>query len=124
MTGGAVCAESKLFPTEFTGSIIHDMKNPISFAFASYIYENAFTFPEVERLQIVYTRFVSAGMQRQAVINIPTYDKWLEKMSTAATTEKDKAPAKDKLASEKDKAPAKDKPAPEKDKKTENKTDK
>jgi len=81
---------SKLFPSEFTASIIHDMKFPLSFQFASYIYENAQAIPDVERMQLVYSRFVSAGAQRQAVINIPNFEKWQETLTTAATTDKDK----------------------------------
>lgn len=82
---------SKLFPNEFTMAVINEMKFPLSFAFASYVYENAQTIPDVDRMQVVYSRFVSAGMQRQAVINIPSYEKWIENLTTSATTEKDKA---------------------------------
>lgn len=79
---------SKLFPNEFERCIIHEMKFPLSFSFGSYVYENALSIPEVERIQVVYSRFLSAGMQRQAVINIPAFEKFLEGISTAATAEK------------------------------------
>lgn len=81
---------SKLFPSEFNMGIINEMKFPVSFGFASYVYENAQTIADAERMQVVYSRFVSAGAQRQSVINIPNYEKWLETLTTAATTEKDK----------------------------------
>jgi ATP synthase F1 gamma subunit len=81
---------SKLFPNEFSMAIIHDMKVPLSFTFAAYVYENSLKVPDVERTEVVYSRFLSAGVQRQAVINIPTFDKFLEQIQTAATSEKDK----------------------------------
>ena len=84
---------SKLFPAEYQMGIIHDMKVPLSFTFGAYIYENTLALVpegELERTQIVYSRYVSAGAQRQTVINIPSYEKWSEKISESATSEKDK----------------------------------
>ena len=81
---------SKLFPNEYDRGIVHDMKVPLSFSFGSYVYENALQIPEVERMEIVYSRFLSAGVQRQAVISIPNFEKFMENISTAATSEKDK----------------------------------
>jgi len=81
---------SKLFPNEFDRGIVHDMKTPLSFSFGSYVYANALEIPEVERMEIVYSRFLSAGVQRQTVISIPNFEKFMENISTAATSEKDK----------------------------------
>lgn len=81
---------SKLFPDEFDHGIIHEFKVPISFTFGTYVYENAQQVKDYERMQIVYSRFLSAGVQRQAVINIPNFEKFMEQISTAATSDKDK----------------------------------
>eukprot|EP00759_Apiculatamorpha_spiralis_P040730 PhF_6_TR39612/c0_g1_i1/m.58689 len=81
---------SRLFGKEFSGSIINDMKQAMHFGYASYILENAYQIADVERTQIVYTRFVSAGMQRQAVYNLPPYEAWLNKLSNTASTDADK----------------------------------
>jgi F-type H+-transporting ATPase subunit gamma len=81
---------SKLFPKEFTFSIINDMKQPMHFGFATYIFDCMNTVPNVERTQILFTRYISAGIQRNAVYNIPVFDKWLEKISVSASTENDK----------------------------------
>jgi len=78
---------SKLFPKEYTLSIINDMKQGMHFAFASYVYEYVQTIPDVQRTQIVYNRYISAGMQRQAVFNIPAFDKWLERINEIASTD-------------------------------------
>lgn len=83
-------ALSKLFPKEYTFAVINDMKQAQHFAYATYILENANTIPDVERTQIIFTRYISAGSQRQAVYNIPAFDKWLEGLTTAASTEEKK----------------------------------
>lgn len=81
----------KLFPQAFKFSIINDMKNPMSFAYATFIWENAATVTETpERFQVYFNRFVSAGQQRAAVYNIPTYGKWLDGLQDAASTENQK----------------------------------
>jgi len=81
---------SKLFPKEYTMAVLNDMKQPMHFGYASYLWETAQAMPDVERTQVIFTRYVSAGSQRQAVYNIPAYDKWLEKFTTSASTESDK----------------------------------
>ena len=81
---------SKLFPKEYTYSVINDMKSPMSFGYAAYLYQHASSFADVERTQVIFTRYVSAGAQRTAVYNIPAFDKWLEKLNTSASTETDK----------------------------------
>jgi len=81
---------SKLFPKEFKFSIINDMKQPMNFGYATFIWENAQTFADAERFQILFNRFISAGVQRQAVYNIPSYAKWSENLGDAASTENQK----------------------------------
>ena len=81
---------SKLFPKEFKQSIINDMKQPMHFAYASYIWEHALNFADVERVQLLYNRYVSAGIQRQAVYNIPSYTKWMEGIADASSTDNQK----------------------------------
>lgn len=78
---------SKLFPKEFKFSVMNDMKAPMHFGYASFLWENIQTVENAERIQIQFNRFVSAGVQRQAVYNIPAYDKWLEGLNTAASQE-------------------------------------
>ncbi|CUG08615.1 ATP synthase f1 subunit gamma, putative [Bodo saltans] len=83
---------SKLFPQAFKFSIINDMKNPMNFAYATYVWENASTLSEnTDRIQLFYHRFVSAGAQRAAVYNIPSYAKWLESLGDAASTDNQKS---------------------------------
>jgi len=77
---------SKLFPKEYKMAIINDMKQPMHFAYATYIWEYAQTFADTDRVQLLYNRYVSAGVQRQAVYNIPSYAKWMEGLSDAAST--------------------------------------
>ena len=80
----------KLYPGEITMSIINDMKQQQHFAYATYIYEHAQTFKDVERMQLIFTRFVTAGTQRQCVVNIPRYDVWMQGLNDAAATDKHK----------------------------------
>jgi ATP synthase F1 gamma subunit len=81
---------SKLFPKEFKFAIINDMKNPMHFGYATYIWEHALTFTDAERVQILYNRYVSAGIQRQAIYNIPSYAKWCEGLADASSTDNQK----------------------------------
>jgi F-type H+-transporting ATPase subunit gamma len=78
---------NKLHPKEFHYSVINDMKAPMSFGYASFIWANMLTVPNVERYQIYFNRYVSAGTQRQAIYNIPAYEKFVEGLNTAASTE-------------------------------------
>jgi len=83
---------AKLFGPNFKFAIINDMKNPMNFAYATYVWENAATVSETtDRFQIYFNRFVSAGTQRAAVYNIPSYAKWLESLGDAASTENQKS---------------------------------
>lgn len=77
----------KLFPKEFTYSIINDMKVPMHFGYATFIWANMHSFNNVERFQIQFNRYVSAGSQRQTVYNFPAYEKFVEGLNTAASTE-------------------------------------
>lgn len=82
---------SKLFPQAFKFSIINDMKSPMHFGFASFVWENANTVENADRFQIYFHRYVSAGSQRPAVYNIPSYSKFLDGLQDAASTENQKA---------------------------------
>lgn len=83
---------SKLFPKEFKFSIINDMKQPMHFGYATFIWENAnVSFENAERFQVYFHRFVSAGVQRPAVYNIPSYSKFLDGLMDAASTENQKS---------------------------------
>jgi ATP synthase F1 gamma subunit len=80
---------SKLFPQEYLYTMINDMKQAMHFAYASYIVENVQLVPNVERVQVVFSRYLSAGVQRQATYTLLPYDKWSEKMNnTGASDEK------------------------------------
>ncbi|KEG11974.1 ATP synthase F1 subunit gamma protein [Trypanosoma grayi] len=82
---------SKLYSSEFKYGIINDMKESMHFAYATYILENAYTIAEdAERYQFIFHRFVSAGVQKHAVYNIPSYEKWKEDLTDAASTENQK----------------------------------
>ncbi|RNF12162.1 ATP synthase F1 subunit gamma protein [Trypanosoma conorhini] len=83
---------SKLYPTEFKYGIINDMKEPMHFAYATFILENALKVsPEADRYQVIFHRFVSAGVQKHAVYNIPSYENWKEDISDAASTDNQKS---------------------------------
>lgn len=82
---------SKLYPNEFRYGIINDMKESMHFAYATFILENAFAVAEkADRYQIVFHRFVSAGIQKHAVYNVPSYEKWKEDLADAASTDSQK----------------------------------
>jgi F-type H+-transporting ATPase subunit gamma len=80
----------KRFPQAYLYNIANDFKGPLNFAYASFIIEHAQLQPDVERTQVVFTRFISAGSQRMACYNIPSFQKWAEKLNESASTEKDK----------------------------------
>jgi len=82
---------SKLFPGEFKRSIINDMKQPMHFGYATYIWENANLTQDAERFQVFFHRFISAGVQRPAVYNIPSYTKFVEGLADASSTDNQKA---------------------------------
>lgn len=77
----------KLFPDQFTWMAMNDQKTPLSFGYASFVFENALQTGEFERIQLVYNRFLSAGSQRLACLNIPPFEPWLEKLNKVASTE-------------------------------------
>jgi len=81
----------RLFPNNFQHGMMNDMKQPMHFAYASFVFENAFSVPDVERVQLIFNRYISAGVQRQAVYNLPTFDKFIENMNEqGCTDDKDK----------------------------------
>nr|CCC93246.1 unnamed protein product [Trypanosoma congolense IL3000] len=82
---------SKLYPDEFKYGIINDMKEAMHFGYATFIVENAYEVAkEADRYQVIFNRFVSAGVQRNAVYNIPSYDRWKEDLADAASTDNQK----------------------------------
>lgn len=81
---------TKLFANEMKFSIINDMKSPLHFGYASFIWENINTIENTERFQLFFHRYISAGVQRPAVYNIPSYTKFLEGLTDAASTENQK----------------------------------
>lgn len=81
----------RLFPNNFEWGLINDMKQPMHFGYASFVFENAFMVPETERVQVVFNRYISAGVQRQAVFNLPPFEKFIENMNEqGCTDDKDK----------------------------------
>lgn len=82
---------SKLYPQAFAVAIINDMKEQMHFGYATYVWENANAVaPDAEHFDIVFHRCVSAGSQRQAYYNIPSFEKWKEDLVDAASTENQK----------------------------------
>eukprot|EP00758_Cryptobia_borreli_P015819 Tbor_TRINITY_DN6057_c2_g2::TRINITY_DN6057_c2_g2_i1::g.10814::m.10814/K02136/ATPeF1G, ATP5C1, ATP3; F-type H+-transporting ATPase subunit gamma len=77
----------KRYPKEMKFAYFNDMMAPMSFGFASFVWENAHTIPETERIQVIFNRYISAGTQRLALYNFPKYEKWTEGLNTAASTE-------------------------------------
>jgi len=81
----------RLFPNNFAHGMINDMKQPMHWAYASYVFENAFAVPEVERVQLYFSRYMSVGVQRPSLYNLPTMEKFLDNMNEqACTDDKDK----------------------------------
>mmetsp|Transcript_24350 Transcript_24350/g.37920 ORF Transcript_24350/g.37920 Transcript_24350/m.37920 type:complete len:299 (-) Transcript_24350:62-958(-) len=80
---------SRLFPSEYAHTILNDMKNAQHFGYASYILENARACNS-SGIQVVYNRYISAGVQRQAVYYLPCFDSWMDKVAVVASSEKDK----------------------------------
>ncbi|SCU70909.1 ATP synthase F1 subunit gamma protein, putative [Trypanosoma equiperdum] len=82
---------SKLFPDEFRYGIINDMKESMHFGYATFVIENAYEVSkDADRYQVIFNRFVSAGVQRNAVYNIPSYEKWKEDLADAASSDNQK----------------------------------
>lgn len=83
---------SRLFPHQYEYGLLNDMKQPMHFGYASYVFENAFNVTaEPERVQLYYNRYLSVGVQRAAVYNLPPFEKFLENMNEqGCTDDKDK----------------------------------
>ena len=82
---------SRLFPSEYTHSVLNDMKNAMHFGYSSYVFENVKSVKGITEINVVFNRYVSAGIQKQAVFNIPLFESWLQKISSIASTNQDKA---------------------------------
>jgi len=83
---------SKLYPEAFQMGIINDMKEPLHFGYASYVWENAKELaPEADRYQILFHRCISAGSQKQCNYNIPGFESWKSDLLTAAGTDTQKS---------------------------------
>lgn len=83
---------SKLYPKAFQVAIINDMKEPMHFAYASYVWENAKELaPGTERYQVLFHRCVSAGSQKQCHYNIPSLEVWKADLGDAASTDNQKS---------------------------------
>lgn len=83
---------SKLYPEAFQYGIINDMKEPMHFGYASYVWENAKEIaPDTERYQILFHRCLSAASQKQTHYNIPAFEGWRESLEDAASTDNQKA---------------------------------
>ncbi|KAG5479913.1 hypothetical protein LSCM4_05921 [Leishmania orientalis] len=83
---------SKLYPSSFRMGIVNDMHEPMHFAYATYVWENAQQMcPEADRFHIIFHRCVSAGSQKQCYYNIPAYEKWKEDLADASSTENQKS---------------------------------
>jgi len=77
---------NKLFPNEMHNfAMMNDMKQAQHFAFASWIWENSQSVEDMERTQVIFTRFVSAGVQRCSTYNFVNYEAWSEQISKTAT---------------------------------------
>ncbi|EPY36110.1 F-type H+-transporting ATPase subunit gamma [Strigomonas culicis] len=83
---------SKLYPEAFKVGIINDMKEPMHFAYATFVWENANELaPDAERFHFLFHRCISAGSQKQCYYNIPSYEKWKEDLADASSTENQKS---------------------------------
>lgn len=77
---------SKLYPDNFKLGIINDMKEPMHFAYATFVWENAKTLaPDADRYVVLFHRCISASAQRQCYYAIANYDKWRENIEVAAS---------------------------------------
>lgn len=76
----------KVLPDQFDRTIINDMKQAMSFQFATYVVDHLNTM-EWDRLQIIFNRFHGAAHQKLAVFNIPNFLSWKEKMDTESAGE-------------------------------------
>jgi len=65
----------KVLPRNFDRTIIHDMKQAMSFQYAAYIVEHIQTF-NANRVQVIFNRYHQASVQRLASFNLPTFEDW------------------------------------------------
>ncbi|CCW62904.1 unnamed protein product [Phytomonas sp. EM1] len=82
---------SKLYPDTFGYGIINDMKEPMHFAYASYVWENVNALcPDADGFRVIFHRCISSGLQRQCCYTIPCYDKWKTDLVDASSSENQK----------------------------------
>jgi F-type H+-transporting ATPase subunit gamma len=65
----------KILPKNFDRTILHDMKQAMSFQFAAYVVEHMQTF-NANRIQVVFNRYVQASVQKMAAFNLPAFEDW------------------------------------------------
>lgn len=79
---------SRLIPDNYNIAVINDMKQPMSFAYGSFLFETAQAMGQYDQLDILYNRFHSASAQRLAVFSLPSFDNWWGRVtSTVAETD-------------------------------------
>lgn len=81
----------KILPEYFERSILNDMKQAMSLQYAAYVVDHIKSF-QWDRLQIVYTRYVQASIQRLAVFNIPNFSEWKQKAEDEAAVDLNAVP--------------------------------
>lgn len=77
----------KLFPDNYKVSCINDDKQAKSLVWANYVLEHVDADSEADRTQVVFNRFVSAGVQAQKVFNLPSWTKFTEAVAAASEVE-------------------------------------
>jgi F-type H+-transporting ATPase subunit gamma len=86
----------KVIPQHYTRAVINDMKQAISFQYASSIAEHMKSY-QYDKAVILFTRYVSAAAQRMSEFEIPNFDAWVARVKKSAgefknTTEGDGEP--------------------------------
>jgi len=75
----ALDALSKIFNDRYRRTILHDMKQAMSFQYAAYIMDHMNTV-KWDRAQVIYNRYHGASTQKLAVFNIPKFADWKAKI--------------------------------------------
>eukprot|EP01064_Diplonema_japonicum_P028630 TRINITY_DN442_c2_g1_i1.p2 TRINITY_DN442_c2_g1~~TRINITY_DN442_c2_g1_i1.p2 ORF type:complete len:308 (+),score=100.89 TRINITY_DN442_c2_g1_i1:63-986(+) len=77
----------KIFPEYYKMSCINDDKQAKSLVWANYVMEYVEMDSDKERLQIIYNRYVSAGVQTLKSMNLPSFDAFCEAVAAASENE-------------------------------------
>eukprot|EP01059_Diplonema_ambulator_P027317 TRINITY_DN4525_c0_g1_i1.p2 TRINITY_DN4525_c0_g1~~TRINITY_DN4525_c0_g1_i1.p2 ORF type:complete len:309 (+),score=108.64 TRINITY_DN4525_c0_g1_i1:51-977(+) len=77
----------KLFPEHYKVSTINDDKQAKSLVWANFVMEHVDKDSETERIQIIFNRFMSAGLQMHKVFNVPSWEKFISAVAAASETE-------------------------------------